>query len=102
MINTNLSGSITRLPLLPGLPMTTLHRSIPSIPNNDLYRDVLRSPGIIPADQSRLSQTIIPRITQTDIYPILYESIKSLGRIGSHVPSVSLGPIIADPTSDTT
>jgi len=38
--------SITRLPLLPGLTRTTLHRSIQSIPNNDLgtYWDYLGLP----------------------------------------------------------
>ena len=54
-------------------------------------RDVLRLPRIIAADQSRLSQAIIPKITRTDIYPVLNESVKSL------VPNGSLGPI-ADPT----
>jgi len=47
-------------------------------------------------DQSRLSQTITPKITRTDIYPILNESVKSLG------PNRSLRPIadstdLADP-----
>jgi len=99
MINPKLPEIYHKTPLTTRITQDHLTQIDPVYPKQR-SRDVLRLPRIIVADQSRLSQTITPKITRTDIYPILNESVKSVGPNGSLRP-IADSTDLAYPTSDT-
>ena len=82
MINPKLPEIYHKTPLTTRITYDHLAQVDPVYPKQR-SRDVLRLPRIT-LHGSIPSISVILKITRTDIYPILNESVKSLGPNGSH------------------